>query len=62
MQQMQQMAGKQGQLNQQGIGFMQRKGNDGQLSLSEQGELARMAAQQEAIRKSRQEKKKKIII
>jgi len=67
MKQMQQMAGKQGGLNQEGMDFMQGegegksgqfpfgqqgKGNNGQLSLGQQGELARMAAQQEAIRKS----------
>lgn len=55
MQQMQQMAGQQGQLNQQGMSFMQRQGNFGQLNLSQQGELTRMAAQQEAIRKSMQQ-------
>ena len=52
MKQMQQMAGQQGQLNQQGMELMQGNGNSGQFSLSQQGELARMAAQQEAIRKS----------
>jgi len=65
MKRMQQMAGQQGQLNGQGMGFMQGqgssgqnpfgqqgKGNNGQLSMGQQGELARMAAQQEALRKS----------
>jgi uncharacterized protein DUF4175 len=52
MKQMQQMAGKQGQLNQQGMELMQGKGNSGSFSMSQQGELARMAAQQQALRKS----------
>jgi len=52
MKQMQQMAGKQGQLNKEGMDLMQGKGNSRSFSMSQQGELARMAAQQEALRKS----------
>ncbi len=52
MKKMQQMAGQQGQLNEQGMNFMQGKGNSGKLSAAQQGALARMAAQQEALRKS----------
>lgn len=52
MKQMQQMAGQQGQLNQQGMEMLQKQGNSGQLTPGQQGQLARMAAQQEALRKS----------
>jgi hypothetical protein len=60
MQQMQKMAGQQGNLNQQGLDLMQSKGNSGEFSLSQQGELARMAAQQEALRKSLENLNKEI--
>ena len=60
MQQMQKMAGQQGQLNEQGMDLMQGKGNSGKFSLDQQGELARMAAQQEALRKSLQQLNKEM--
>ncbi len=52
LQRMQQMAGQQGQLNQESLNFMQGKGNQGGLTSEQQAQLRRMAAQQNAIRKS----------
>lgn len=53
MQQLQQMAGQQGQLNQESMGLFQQQGPGGRLQLSEEG-MARLAAQQEMIRRSLQ--------
>lgn len=50
MEQLQQMAGQQGQLNQQSMGLFQQQGQ-GRMKLSEDA-LARLAAQQEMIRQS----------
>ncbi|MCB9088673.1 MAG: hypothetical protein H6628_10220 [Calditrichae bacterium] len=50
MQQLQQMAGQQGQLNQQSMGMFQQQGQ-GKMQLSSEG-MARLAAQQEMIRQS----------
>ena len=50
LEQMQKMAGRQGQLNQESLNFF--KQNQGSLSMEQQGELRRMAAEQQAIQKS----------
>lgn len=52
MKRMQQMSGQQGQLNKQSLDLMQGKGNSGTFTLEQQGEMARMAATQQALRKS----------
>jgi hypothetical protein len=50
LQQMQQMAKQQGQLNAESLNLFQ--GNQGKMSLQEQGQMQRMAAQQRALQKS----------
>jgi len=50
LEQMQNMAGRQGQLNQESLNFF--KQNQGSLSLEQQGQLRRMAAEQKALQKS----------
>jgi hypothetical protein len=50
LEQMQQMAGNQGQLNQQSLNFFRQ--NQGSLSMEQQGQLRRMAAQQRALQES----------
>jgi len=55
MEQLQQMAGAQGQLNQETLNLFQGQGNSGQLTLQQQSETRRMAAQQAALREAMQE-------
>jgi len=55
MEQMRKMAGMQGQLNEETIGLFQAQGNSGQLSLQQQGEIHRLAAEQGALRKALQQ-------
>jgi hypothetical protein len=50
LEQMQKMAGSQGQLNQESLNFFQQ--NQGSLSMEQQGQLRRMAAEQKALQKS----------
>jgi hypothetical protein len=50
MEQMQKMAGRQGQLNQESLDFFQ--SNQGSLSKEQQGQLRRMAAEQKALQES----------
>ncbi len=52
MQRMQQMAGQQGQLNQDGMNLFQGQGNSGILSAEGQQRLRQMAAEQRALQKS----------
>ena len=49
---MQQMAGQQGQLNEQGLNLFNSGGNNGSLTLEQQNQLRRMAAEQSAIQRS----------
>lgn len=55
MEQLQQMAGAQGQLNQETLNLFQGQGNSGQLTLQQQSETRRLAAQQAALREAMQE-------
>jgi hypothetical protein len=50
MEQMQKMAGRQGQLNEESLNFFQQ--NQGSLSMEQQSQLKRMAAEQKAIQES----------
>jgi hypothetical protein len=50
LEQMQKMVGRQGQLNQESLNFF--KQNQGSLSMQQQGQLKRMAAEQRAIQKA----------
>jgi hypothetical protein len=52
---MQQMAGQQGQLNEQGLSLFNLKGNGGRLTLEQQNQLRRMAAEQKALQMSLEE-------
>ena len=52
LQRMQQLSGKQGQLNQQGLDLFNSRGNQGSLTIEQQGQLKRMAAEQRAIQKA----------
>jgi len=53
LQKMQQLSGQQGKLNEESLNFF--GGNRGKLSMQQQGQLRRMAAEQGAIRNSLQE-------
>ena len=55
MEQMQKMAGRQGQLNEQTLSLFQGQGNSGQLTLAQQGQMQRLAAEQQAIREALQQ-------
>lgn len=55
MEQLQQMAGAQGQLNQETLNLFQGQGNSGELTLQQQSEARRLAAQQAALREAMQE-------
>lgn len=55
LQQLKQMASSQGSLNDETLKFMQEQGNEGQMSLSQQGQKQRMAAQQQALKQALQE-------
>jgi hypothetical protein len=55
MQQLQQMAGMQGQVNDGTLNLFQGQGNQGQFSIKQQGEMRRLAAQQRAIQQAMQE-------
>jgi len=50
MEQLQKMAGRQGQLNQESLNFFQ--SNQGSLSMEQQGQLRRMAAEQKALQEA----------
>jgi hypothetical protein len=52
MKRMEQMAGQQGQLNEQGLDLFNRKGNSGRLTMEQQGQMRRMAAEQRALQNS----------
>ena len=52
LQQMQQMAGQQGKLNDASLNLFQGKGNQGRLSDEQMSEMARLAAEQRKIRES----------
>ncbi|TFH01033.1 MAG: hypothetical protein E4H13_05920 [Calditrichales bacterium] len=53
LKQMQQLSNQQGQLNEESLNFF--KGNQGSMSMEQQGQLKRMAGEQAAIRKSLEE-------
>jgi hypothetical protein len=55
MQQLQQMAGAQGQINEQTLGLTPGEGNQGRLSLQQQGETRRLAGEQAALRQAMEE-------
>ncbi len=52
MEELQKMAGRQGDLNEQTLQFGEGQGNQGQLSMEQQGQLARMMAEQQALKES----------
>lgn len=58
MQQLQQMAGAQGQINEETMGLLEGQGNEGQLSLQQQGQMRRLAGEQEALRQALDEMNK----
>jgi hypothetical protein len=55
MEQLKQMANSQGGLNSETLNFMEGQGNDGQMSLAQQAQRQRMAAQQQAIKQAMEE-------
>jgi lipoate synthase len=55
MEQMQKMAGMQGQINEGTMNLFQRQGNQGKFSLAQQGEMRRLAARQRAVQQAMQE-------
>ncbi|MGD9900222.1 MAG: hypothetical protein AB7T22_13955, partial [Calditrichaceae bacterium] len=50
LEQLQQMAGAQGQINQESMGLIQGQGNQGQFTPGQQAEMRRLAGQQQALR------------
>jgi len=55
MEQMQKMAGMQGQINQETLSLMPGQGNQGELSSGQQSQMGRLAAQQRALQQALQE-------
>ncbi len=60
MQKLQQMAGAQGQLNEQTMNLFKGQGNQGQLSLKQQREMQRLAGEQAALRDALQKMSSKM--
>lgn len=52
LEQLQQMAGSQGQLNEQTLNLFQTQGNQGSMTLQQQGEMRRIAGEQAAIQEA----------
>ena len=52
MEQLQQMAGSQGQLNEQTLNLIQAQGNNGSMTMQQQGEMQRLAGEQAALREA----------
>ena len=52
MEQLKQMAGSQGQVNEQTLDLFQQQGNEGSLSMQQQGQMQRLAGEQAALQKA----------